>query len=224
MNAVAQWIRDITSRFDESCGTGVKPLLGNCYRRLRSGWSRVRRRLDPLRIKLRYLLGKPAPVKLHLGCGPKHFEGYVNVDLWITDATDVVCNIQKLPWPDSAASVIESHHMIEHISHRAIEETFREWHRVLVPGGLLILETPHFDEAVRRYLAGDEERLLSIFGRQRRTGDTHFYGYNPSRLESLLSRIGFRDFEQTKPQSHQSLEEPVFRLECRKAALPGKAH
>ena len=219
MNSFARLVRATTLKIDQRLGTRLKPSLGDRYRQMLRGWSGIRRIIDPLLIRARYELtpGKVKPVKLHLGCGPKHFDDYTNVDLWITEATDVICHIGKLPWPDESVLVIETHHVIEHISHRKIEDTLREWHRVLLPGGQLIIETPHFDLTLREYLAGKEERLLSIFGRQRREGDAHFYGYNPDRLATLLKSIGFSDFVQTQPQSHQAAEEPVFRMECRKS-------
>jgi len=226
MNYFARLIRDTTQRLDQRFGTRVKPRLGDRYRNFLSLWSRVRRLVDPAMIKLTFR-GVPtrSPVKLHLGCGPKRFDGYINVDMWMTEATDVICDIYELPWPTESIDVIESHHVIEHISHRKIEDTFRQWHRVLKPGGHLYLETPHFDRTIKEYLAGNEERLLNIFGRQRRTGDTHFYGFNPERLTRLLSQIGFVDFRETPPQSHHAKEEPCFRLECSKRqGIPGTRH
>ena len=220
MNYFARLLRDATLRLDKRLGTRVKPRLGDSYRNFLGIWSRVRRVVDPVMIKITFrMLPKPSPVKLHLGCGPKRLDGYINVDMWMTEATDVICDIYKLPWPTESIDVIESHHVIEHISHRKIEDTFRQWHRVLKPGGHLYLETPHFDRTIKEYLVGNEERLLSIFGQQRRTGDTHFYGYNPERLSRLLSKVGFVDFRETPPESHQAKEEPVFRLECSKRLL-----
>jgi ubiquinone/menaquinone biosynthesis C-methylase UbiE len=154
---------------------------------------------------------------LHLGCGWKRLDGYINVDLWITDATDVICDITRLPWPDNSAVTIESHHVIEHIPHRNIEQTLTEWHRVLKPDGALILECPNFDLAVQQYLSGNESRLLNIFGQQRYYGDAHLYGYNPTRLMRLLKEIGFYDLIEASPKSSQSLDEPSFRIECRKS-------
>jgi predicted SAM-dependent methyltransferase len=179
----------------------------------------VRRILDPISINLRYKVRQTAgeDLRLHLGCGGKHFDGYVNVDLWITDATDVISDITSLPWPDNAANIIESYHVIEHIPHKKVKDTLTAWHRVLKPGGKLVLECPHFDEAIREYLSGDETRLLNIFGRQRFPGDTHLYGFNPKRLTRLLEEIGFKEIQETSPQSSQTLNEPSFRIECEKA-------
>jgi SAM-dependent methyltransferase len=217
MRILHQVAKSIALRFDEKFGTSIKQDGGNFYRLLLGPWSQVRRRLDPMIIRLLYgmKLRTERELRLHLGCGWKHLEGYINVDLWITDATDVICDISRLPWPDSSVARIESYHVIEHISHKKIKKTLNDWHRVLKPEGILILECPHFDEAFREYLSGDESRLLNIFGRQRFPGDTHFYGFNPKRLRRLLEGIGFKEFQETPPQSSQTLDEPCFRLECK---------
>jgi SAM-dependent methyltransferase len=179
----------------------------------------VRRILDPLIIRFRYKLRQTTgeDLRLHLGCGGKHLDGFINVDLWITDATDVVSDITSLPWPDNTASTIESYHVVEHISHKKIGDTLKDWHRVLKPGGKLILECPHFDEAIREYLSGNERRLLNIFGQQRFFGDAHLYGFNPKRLTRMLEEIGFKEIQETSPQSSQTLNEPSFRIEGKKA-------
>jgi len=50
-------------------------------------------------------------------------------------------------------------------------EYLQECLRALQPGGELVLELPDFDAGVREYLEGNEERLYSIYGRQRFPGD-----------------------------------------------------
>ena len=205
-------------QFDQFFGTSLKETGGRFYRYFLKVLSPIRRITDPLLIKLQYYLGikRPIHLKLHLGCGWKYFAGYINVDLRITDATDIICDIAALPWQDNSVDVIESYHVIEHISHTEIKKTLREWHRVLSPNGKLILECPDFDRAVQEYLGGNEERLLNIFGRQRFDGDTHLYGYNTQRLTKLLAEIGFTNICLKPPQSSQSLDEPSFRVECQK--------
>ncbi|MBW1613075.1 MAG: methyltransferase domain-containing protein [Deltaproteobacteria bacterium] len=219
MKKFYQITKGIAIKFDNFFGTRVKESGGRIYRYVLRILSPVRRILDPAFICFYYKTGIKTPENLclHLGCGWKHFDGYLNVDLWITDATDVICDITKLPWPDNSATIIESYHVIEHISHKKIKRVLTEWYRVLKPQGKLILECPHFDVAVQEYLAGNEHRLINIFGQQRSTGDYHFYGFNPPRLTRLLEEVGFKDIQESIPQSSQSLDEPSFRIECKKA-------
>ena len=57
---------------------------------------------------------------------------------------------------------------------------------MLKPGGVLIIECPNFDQAVKDYLQGNEDRIDNIFGLQRFEGDTHYCGYNFKRLKLML--------------------------------------
>ena len=218
MKKYYQVTKGIAVRFDRYFGTRFKEGGGRTYRYLLRILSPVRRILDPAYIRFCYKIGirKPENLRLHLGCGWKHFEGYINVDLRITDATDVICSIIDLPWPDKSVSVIESYHVIEHVSHKKIKRMLSEWYRVLKPEGKLILECPNFDMAVREYLAGNEGRLINIFGQQRFNGDYHHYGFNPLRLARILEEIGFKSIQNLIPQSSQSLDEPSFRIVCEK--------
>jgi len=214
-----RFARYIALNFDLIFEAKTKERGGKIYRYLLQKWSIVRRTLDPLWIRLSYKVAtqNAKGLRLHLGCGSKHFDGYINVDLWITGATDVICDITRLPWPDNSATIIESCHVLEHISHKNVRQTLDEWHRVLIPGGKLILECPNFDAAVQDYLEGNEDRLINIFGQQKSYGDAHLFGYNPARLIRLLDEVGFDGFVEGLPQSSQSIDEPSFRIECRKS-------
>ena len=222
MRTIYRLAKNIAVNFDRAFGTSIKERGGEIYRYLRKKWSYVRRILDPLKIRFGSKLGllHHRNLRLHLGCGSKHFDGYTNVDFWLTDGTDVICDVTRLPWPTNSVEIIESYHVLEHISHRTIGQTLREWYRVLKPHGKLILECPDFDRAIMEYQTGREDRLINIFGQQRFHGDTHLFGYNSSRLIRLLRENGFDDFKQELPQSSQSLEEPSFRIECKKPGNP----
>ena len=222
MKVIYRLAKNIATNFDQAFGTSSKQRGGDIYRYLIKKWSFIRRTFDPLKIRFCSKLGllDYRNLRLHLGCGSKHFEGYINVDLWLTDATDVICDITRLPWPTNSVAIIESYHVLEHISHRKIEQTLREWCRVLKPHGKLILECPDFDKAIMEYQAGSNGRLINIFGQQRFHGDAHLFGYNPSRLVQLLKENGFDSIKQELPQSSQSLKEPSFRIECEKSGTP----
>lgn len=176
----------------------------------------IRRNIDPIVVKLKYKLGmkNKRPLKLHLGCGDRHFEDYVNIDLRKTRATDLVCDISKLPYPNNSVELIEIYHVIEHLLRDDLPKALKEWHRMLISGGKLIIECPDFDRAVKEYIEGNEERLNNIFGRQRFSGDTHLFGYNFKRLEKLLKEVDFKDIRQRKPQDSHIKDEPCLRIEC----------
>jgi predicted SAM-dependent methyltransferase len=177
----------------------------------------IRCNTAPAVIKLKYKLrinNKKATLQLHLGCGDRHFERYINIDRRKTRATDLVCDIRKLPYPDNSVKLIETYHAIEHLPRHDLPKALKEWHRILMPGGKLIIECPNFDEIVKRYLEGEEEWLDGIFGFQRFPGDVHLFGYNFKRLENLLEEASFMNIQRREPQDYHAKEWPCIRVEC----------
>ena len=151
------------------------------------------------------------PLKLHLGCGNQHINGYINIDCRRTKATDLICDISKLPYKDNTVSVIINCHLIEHIpvclmaniesscgeKYESIIELIKEWRRVLRTDGILIIEAPDFDEIVKEYVKADnkrkEEIIVYIYGGFRGGSiyDLHRWGVNEYRLRYILGKAGF---------------------------------
>ncbi len=179
-------------------------------------FNRLGLRLNYLIKKGRYLLFPPHDLRLNLGCWGVKMDGFVNIDYCISRVTDMVLDVRKLPFPDGTASLIETHHMIEHIPHREVGPMLDEWRRVLVEGGTIIIECPNFDETVREYLAGNEARLYNIYGLQRNKGDYHYFGYSPERLRRLLEDHGFRDCILEEPTDFHRDIEPCMRMTATK--------
>jgi predicted SAM-dependent methyltransferase len=196
--------------------------LGEKARNFRTYWYNsnllniIRRNIDFAIVKFKYKLGikHKTPLKLHLGCGNRHLEGYINIDLRKTISTDLVCNIRKLPYPNNTVELIETYHVIEHLSRHDLSKALKEWFGVISPGGMLIVECPDFDKAVKEYIGGNEKRINNIFGLQRFLGDTHMFGYNFKRLKKLLEEAGFRDIQEKEPQDYHTKDEPCLRIEC----------
>lgn len=95
--------RTLFVKIDKQCGTNFKPAFGNIYRSGLRLISPFLRWLNPLIIRLAYSLKLKGSkkIKLHLGCGHKHFDGYVNMDLWLNEAVDVVGDITQLPFDEA---------------------------------------------------------------------------------------------------------------------------
>ena len=178
----------------------------------------VRRKTAPILVNIRHKIGlnQKRPLHLHLGCGKRSLKGYVNIDWRKTKATDLVCNILKIPYPDNAVDTIEIYHVIEHLPRHELPKALKEWFRVMLPGGQLIIEYPDFDQAVKEYLKGNENRIDNIFGLQRFSGDTHLFGYNFKRLRKLLEQAGFTNIKNVIPTDYHVETEPCLRIECSK--------
>lgn len=100
--------------------------------------SRVVKDVDALLLKLRTKANKG----LHIGAGSTKIPGLINCDLFNPDA-DLKADASNLDmFDDGSVDLIESHHMIEHLSFADTDSALIEWHRVLRNNGLLILTFP----------------------------------------------------------------------------------
>lgn len=81
--------------------------------------------------------------KLHLGCGKKILEGYVNVDIVNALGVDLVCDINDgIPFDDNSFEEALAIDFVEHISPTKAIYLMNEVHRVLKPGGLFKIHVP----------------------------------------------------------------------------------
>jgi SAM-dependent methyltransferase len=182
---------------------------------------KVRRFISPIVIRYKFantrLKEKENFLRLHLGCGNIHFSGYINIDQRKTKATDYVCDVGKLPFPNDSVEIIETYHMIEHLPQHLFIEAIKNWWKKLIPGGRLVIECPDFDMTVTEYLDGNERRLNNIFGLQRFRGDSHLWGYNFTRLKNSLEKHGYRGVKRTLPSDYHRLSESCIRVEAYKS-------
>jgi len=137
--------------------------------------------------------------RLNLGCGGKREEGYINVDIFPGEGVDEVFSMDKIPYLDGTISAIHSEHALEHLGYRQIEETLKEWYRVLCSGGELLLKIPDIDLCCQKLLEGQNREWYkyTIYGYQKSLageGDEfqyHKWGFNKDEIKGLLENIGF---------------------------------
>lgn len=99
-------------------------------------------------------------MKLHLGCGHRRIEGWVNVDIAPSQEVDLVADVLSLPLDDGCADIIYASHLLEHLEQSAVQPALLEWRRVLTPGGVLRLAVPDFANIAKRYLHEQDVRAL----------------------------------------------------------------
>ena len=83
---------------------------------------------------------------LDVGCGVNKYPGAVGIDSNAASKADVICNLDRFPWPLAARSFdeIRAIHVIEHLTD--VVAAMEEFHRLLRPGGRLRIETPHYTD------------------------------------------------------------------------------
>jgi len=207
---ILQIIKHIDTRFKFS--------LYNRCKRIAQTWVNflnvLRRKLAPVYFKLFCISDSSQSLKLHLGCGERKIDGYINIDWRKTEATSLVCDVRNLPFREDSVSIIECYHLIEHLPRHDFQKALNNWYKILKDGGKLVIECPDFDQAVYEYLQGNYERINNIFGLQRFRGDTHLFGYNFSRLKKLLEDKRFNNIQKKNPTDYHKEEEPCIRVEC----------
>lgn len=157
---------------------------------------------------------------LNLGCGGLNIPGMFNTDIDEWPGLDMVLDASKVPYPfdDETWDEIVNSHMIEHIEHDKILPMFREWLRILKPGGKVFVDVPDLDEATRKYVAGDyswDKLLELIYGLQdEREHQRHLWGYSPESLKNLFHAAGFSKIEQVETDDYhlKNFNIPTFRI------------
>lgn len=166
-------------------------------------------------------------MKLNLGCGNRHLEGFVNVDMadnWCSKPPDVSTDISKpLPFDDGVADEIHAYHVFEHFYRYDADAILIDWVRVLKPGGLLVLELPCLDKILGIFQHCIKSRLelpehLTLWGlygdpKYANPAMVHRWAYSISELSTMLELNGLK-VRSTEPQTHQPIRD--MRLEGRK--------
>jgi len=95
----------------------------------------------------------------------------------------ILCGpLEKADFPDNDFDAVTAFYVIEHLSHPMA--FLRECHRILKPGGLLLLRYPHTTPI---------KTLLHFFGIKNRLYDlpAHLSDFSPKMIQQCLERIGF---------------------------------
>src|SRR6185295_12103863 len=116
------------------------------------------------------------PLRLHLGCGETYLEGYVNIDFPSSEHTiahikaDKYADLRTLEYGVETVEEIRNHHVFEHFNRGEALGLLIKWRTWLKPGGILMIETPDFEESARELLNVPLEKkgplIRHIFGSQ----------------------------------------------------------
>ncbi len=142
--------------------------------------------------------------KLHLGCGQRYFEGYVNIDFPLsehsvqrTSVADEFHDLLQLNYPAGSIAEVRLHHVFEHFTRGQACALLVGWNAWLRPGGVLHIEVPDFGRTARAVLStfsSEQARgvgLRHIFGSQEAGWAVHYEGFTKASLQATMRRFGF---------------------------------
>jgi len=144
-------------------------------------------------------------VRLHIGSGDKHWPGWTNCDAH--GDPDVVTDGRTLPFAADYADEIQTIHFVEHVPRNDVDNMIMDWHRVLKPGGKLVIEVPCLNKMAQRIVDGERNirfTTLGIFGdpRDPKPGMMHQWAYTKEELMEVVSQAGFKDVKYMEPKFH----------------------
>lgn len=146
-------------------------------------------------------------VKLNLGCGGQvvRTSEWVNIDLYVKDPDVKNADMKKLDFiDDNSVELIEIIHAAEHLGKLEYPVAFKEWYRVLKPGGLLHMTVPDLLWVAKQLIfsGGDLDanpgcRLRDcIYGGQAGgPGDFHYTGFTKTSMTKDLKVAGFSEVD-----------------------------
>jgi SAM-dependent methyltransferase len=83
---------------------------------------------------------------LDVGCGINKRPGSIGIDVNPHSRADVLGDLDQFPFPfrDSAFDELYATHVIEHVAD--VVRTMEEFHRLVRPGGVVYITTPHYTD------------------------------------------------------------------------------
>ena len=138
-------------------------------------------------------------MRLHLGCGTKKLEGWINIDSVPECKPDLVHDITTpLPYDDQSAEELLAEDLLEHFDKYVRYLVFYEWTRVLKVGGKIILQVPDFKTILLRYFKFGYDNFVDfIFGENLWESKiyighfgNHKWGYSQKTLKEFVSVFG----------------------------------
>ncbi len=139
------------------------------------------------------------PLKLHLGCGTKRMDGWVNVDAVKACHPDLVHDLcEPLPYPDMSVDVILAEDILEHFDKYMRYIVFSDWARVLKIGGEMTLQVPNFKKLLLRFFKfGFDNFVDMVYGENMWRSEiynghygNHKWGYSARSLNAFVGLFG----------------------------------
>ena len=133
-------------------------------------------------------------LKLHIGCGSKRIEGFVNIDCRYLPTVDEIQNAELLrSYKPNTVDLIYASHILEHFGRWRYKQVLQRWYEILKPGGVLRLAVPDFQSVCHHYNTNKDLSILMglLYGGQDYEENFHYVTFDFHTLSKTLKEIGF---------------------------------
>ena len=136
-------------------------------------------------------------LKLLIGSRTR-YPGWTTLDLVAGPEVDYVGDCQTLTQFDAnAVETLYPSHVLEHVPYAEFQATLKEWHRVLMPGGKLMVAVPDMNILAQLFVKPEVKGadkvfvMRMMFGAQFDVTDFHSIGFDLEILGVHLHLAGF---------------------------------
>jgi SAM-dependent methyltransferase len=132
---------------------------------------------------------RPAERTLDVGCGVNKYPGSIGIDRNPRSRADLLCDLDRYPYPfcDNSFDRLRAVHLIEHVAD--VIRTMEEFHRLVRPGGVIEIVTPHYTDFSSFCDPTHRWHLNSFSFRYFGEDNAGFGYYSPVRLREILVRV-----------------------------------
>lgn len=133
-------------------------------------------------------------MKLHLGCGRRHIEGFLNIDARELDGVDIVDDVKTLNrFKSNTVELIYASHILEHIKRLEYLDVLRRWYDILEDGGILRMAIPDMEKVFEHYSKNKDLLILRgfLWGGQTYEFNYHYCGWDFKTISEDLKLVGF---------------------------------
>jgi predicted SAM-dependent methyltransferase len=167
--------------------------------------------------------------RLHLGCGTRYLDGYVNIDHPPSKHTvqdqlvaDLYADISELNYPAGSIDEVRLHHVFEHFPRQIALALLCRWCDWLRPGGTLRIETPDVIGSAWALISPFSSNRLKqqvirhLFGSHEAAWAAHWDGWHKERFKHTLTMLDFtkQTFIQSKWGALYNIEVLATRGTC----------
>lgn len=166
-------------------------------------------------------------IKLNLGCGHKKIDGFIGIDRVKTEAADLVYDLNLIPYPFAADSVIEiaADNVLEHLND--VVAVMEELYRLCQNGALLKINLPYYKSS-GAFTDPTHKHFFTENSFQYFNPEHEYHFYTGARFKILKMKLLAKDFNDWRHKLRNFLpfkkffnfwlfniyDEIYFELEC----------
>ena len=133
-------------------------------------------------------------LKLHLGCGDTHIDGFINIDVNYLPNVDLVDNVRHLrKFEKNSVDLIYTSNVLEHLGRWEYKPALQRWYELLKKGGVLRISVPDFEAICEYYIETKDLETLypALYAGQDSPQNFHYWCWDFETLKKDLESVGF---------------------------------